>query len=141
MNVVCGADNAEPVFTFKTVQDGVDLEFDGTSELFISIRYSRYAYTTNDLAGCDPLLSALIRRRDPYASSDCIVVEDDNSTVTFGSEFEDEHGRVYRVTRMDATHVFAMCFYPRRCDNESLGSEKSFDIALAKILIQQRLNG
>ena len=42
---------------------GVDLEFDGSCELYITIRYSRYAYYSPDLDGCDPLLASLIRRR------------------------------------------------------------------------------
>ena len=41
VNVVSGADNAEP-FDARTERNGIDLEFDGSSELFITIRYRRY---------------------------------------------------------------------------------------------------
>jgi hypothetical protein len=34
INVVCGSDIAEP-FISRTVHDGVNLEYDGSSELFI----------------------------------------------------------------------------------------------------------
>jgi hypothetical protein len=37
INVVCGSDIAEP-FISRTVHDGVDLEYDGSSELFIQCR-------------------------------------------------------------------------------------------------------
>jgi hypothetical protein len=103
----------------------------------------RYAYTT-DLAGCDPLLSSLIRRCDPYSCDRVLEVGtgEDDTTVMYGSsEFVDVDGRLYRVTGMDdATHVLATCFYPRR-NNELLGCEKSFNLPLSKELIQPRLNG
>jgi hypothetical protein len=68
INVVCGSDAAEAVFNLRTVNDGIDLEFDGCSVLFVTIRYRRFAYTTNSLiqAECDPLLFALISPMDPY---------------------------------------------------------------------------
>jgi hypothetical protein len=67
INVVCGSLGKEEPFNSRTVHDGIDLEFDSTSELFITVRYQRYAYTTpNVLSGCDPLLSSLIHRRNPY---------------------------------------------------------------------------
>jgi hypothetical protein len=67
--------------------------------------------------------------------------EDDTSTVIDGIEFVDVDGRLYRVTGMDdATHVLSTCFYPRR-NNALLGCEKSFNMPLAKELIQRRLNG
>jgi hypothetical protein len=137
INVVSGADNAEP-FAARTERNGIDLEFDGSSELFITARYRRYAYTTN-LAECDPLLSSLILRCDPYSGG--TGGEDDTSTVMDGSEFEDVDKRLYRVTGMDgAMHVLATCFYPRR-NNELFGCEKSFNMVLAKELIEKRLNG
>jgi hypothetical protein len=36
-NVVCGPDVCELLFDAKTVRDGIDLEFDGGSELFNTI--------------------------------------------------------------------------------------------------------
>jgi hypothetical protein len=101
VNVVCGADNAK-TFSSRTVRDGIDLEFDGSSELFITIRYRWYAYT-RDLARCDPLLSSLIRRCNPYTSDSMLEVGtgEDSTTVIYGSEFEDANGRIYRVTGMD----------------------------------------
>jgi hypothetical protein len=58
-----------------------------------------------------------------------------------GSEFEDVDKRLYRVTGMDgAMHVLATCVYPRQ-DNELFGCEKSFNMVLAKELIETRLNG
>lgn len=69
INVVSGADAKEVPFNFRTVRPGIDLEFDSNSELFVTVRYQRYAYTTNttNLSGCDPLLlSSLIRRCNPY---------------------------------------------------------------------------
>ena len=73
IHVVCGSDANEPAtFTSRTrttCDDGVDLEFDGVSELYITIRYTRFAYTRSSLdvaGGCDPLLSCLICRENPY---------------------------------------------------------------------------
>jgi hypothetical protein len=145
INVVCGSDSAEQ-FIPRTVRDGINLEYDGSSELFITIRYRRYAYTSN-LAGCDPLLSSVIRWCNPYAfGHDALEVggttgEDESTTVMYGSEFEDFDGRLYRVTHMDATRVFATCFYPRCSSNELLSCEKAFDLPVAKDLIAHRLNG
>ena len=134
VNVVSGADNAEP-FAAKTERNDIDLEFDGSSELFITVRYRRYAYTTN-LAGCDPLLSSLILWCDPYSGD--TGGEDDTRTVMMGSEFEDVDKRLYRVTGMDgAMHVLATCFNPRQ-DNELFGFEKSFNMVLAKELIEKK---
>ena len=42
--MVCGSDESKPVFNLKTVYDGIDLEFDGSCELFITIWYRQYAY-------------------------------------------------------------------------------------------------
>ena len=57
INAVPGSDVREPDFVARTPNDGVDLEFDGVSEIFITIRYSRYAYTAGTTAeGCDPTL-------------------------------------------------------------------------------------
>jgi hypothetical protein len=42
---------------------------------------------------------------------------------------------------MDATRVFATCFYPRCSSNELLSCEKAFDLPVAKDLIAHRLNG
>lgn len=77
----------------------MDLEFDGSSELFVTMCYRRYAYTSN-LAGCNPILSSLICRHNPY----CVLEEvgstagDEDDTASFdviyGSEFEDVDGRV-----------------------------------------------
>jgi hypothetical protein len=85
------------------------------------------------------LLSSLIRRCDPYAFDPVLeevgTTGDDDTTVMYGSEFEDVDGRLYRVVRMDATHVFAMCFYPRCSSNELLSCEKAFNLPVAKDLI------
>jgi hypothetical protein len=62
INVVCGSDAQEPVFNSKTVCHGIDLEFEGCGELFVTIRYRSYPFSANNLvvAECDPLLFALI---------------------------------------------------------------------------------
>jgi hypothetical protein len=44
INAVFGSDKCEPTFNPRTLRDGIDLEFVGSSELFITIRYRRYAY-------------------------------------------------------------------------------------------------
>lgn len=125
-------------FILRTERDGIDMEFDGSSHLFIMVRYSRYAYTPN-LEGCDPLLSSLIHRCDPGTGG--VSGGEDNSTIIYGSEFADMDGRLYRVTGMDTpTHVLATCFYPTS-DNVFLGRPKIFDVQLAKDLIEKRLNG
>jgi hypothetical protein len=67
-------------------------------------------------------------------------VVEENSNMLLGSEFTDLDGRLYRVTSMHATHIVATCFYPCR-DNDLIGCEKSFDMQLAKELIERRLNG
>ena len=57
-------------FSAKAVCDGINLEFDGCSELFIIIQYSWFSYSANCLVNnhveCDTLLSSLINRCDPY---------------------------------------------------------------------------
>ncbi|KAI2510048.1 hypothetical protein MHU86_4342 [Fragilaria crotonensis] len=156
INVVCGSDVAEAVFNLRTVNDGIDLEFDGCSVLFVTIRYQRFAYTTNSLsqAECDPLLFALIGRMDPY-NIHVNGMDDDNSheaddqvsVIVDGSEF-DFDGCLYRIvlhgTTMTAaensTRVVSKCVYPMN-DNPLYGIEKSFDVRLAKELIERRLNG
>jgi hypothetical protein len=154
LNVVCGSDHPEPDFNAETTRDGIDLEFDGCSELCITIRYRRFVYTANSLfdAQCDPLLSSLIRRLDPYRKNQELVKtkeeEDANTTpaasiiIVQGSEFEDRDGCIYRVVDMDVSNntVRAKCFYPLR-NNPLVGMEKSFDIPLAKELIESRLDG
>jgi hypothetical protein len=142
INVVCGSDESEPVFNLKTVHDGIDLEFDGSCELFITIRYRRYAYSSN-LEGCDPLLASLICRQSlsastPTSDNDESENHDDNMILS-GSEFEDKtDGCLYRVIGIDSSRlVRAKCFYPHR-DNNLFGCEKLFDIVLATELIQQR---
>jgi hypothetical protein len=140
INVVCGSDNCEPFFNSKTVRDGVDLEFDGCSELFITIRYSRFIYTANCLvndAECDPLLSSLIRRCNPHCEEE-VDNNPDATIIMNGSEFEDHDGCLYRVATMNSTHVSAICCYPRH-NNAFYGRDKSFDIQLAKELIELRL--
>jgi hypothetical protein len=73
INVVCGANACEPVFTSPTSQDGIDLEFDGVCNLFFTIRYTRYAYTKTSLSlqgGCCPLPLLLICcLKNPYNHS------------------------------------------------------------------------
>jgi hypothetical protein len=142
INVVCGADSAE-TFLSRTVRDGIDLEFDGSSELFITIRYRQYAYRSN-LEGCDPLLSSLIRQCDPYSCDPIPIdsggIRQENSNMLYASEFTDVNGCLYRVTGMYTTHIVATCVYPRS-NNDLLGCEKSFDMQLAKELIEKRLNG
>ena len=140
INVVCGSDICESVFNARTVRDGIDLEFDGRNELFITVRYSRFAYTANCLVvnECDPLLSSLIRRCDPLRRDICDDSDEDEIdntmdgedgddskiTIRKGSEFEDRDGCVYRVASMNSTHVSALCFYPQQGDNALYGTEK-----------------
>ncbi|KAI2513006.1 hypothetical protein MHU86_1297 [Fragilaria crotonensis] len=151
INAVFGSDDCEPIFNPKTERDGIDLEFDGSSELFITIRYRRYAYSYG-LEGCDPLLASLICRRgtanegeDWYDNTTVPVIDrnddEDLAPIMTGSEFEDDvDGFLYRVTRLDSTHVYAKCCYPRR-NNNLFDCEKLFDILKTKELISQRLNG
>jgi hypothetical protein len=88
INVVSGSDVCESSFDRKTVHDGVDLEFDGGSELFITVRYRRFAFTSSSLrdTDCDELLSSLIRRSNPYHHSDAL-------------ELASAHNR-YRITHI-----------------------------------------
>jgi hypothetical protein len=154
INVVCGSDICEPTFVSRTTCDGIDLEFDGACELFITIRYTRYAYTKSSLevpGRCDPLLSSLIHRMNPYKQHFINgILEDDVETGIEGDkdsticvhesdEFEDDDGCVYRVSSMNSTHVSAKCFYPRH-ENAMYGREKVFDLVLTKKLIQRRLD-
>ncbi|KAI2502826.1 hypothetical protein MHU86_11650 [Fragilaria crotonensis] len=144
INVVCGSDDCEPTFNSMTVRDGIDLEFDGTCELFITIRYRRYAYSAS-LDGCDPLLASLICRHSVYATplfneDDDIEDENQDMDIMTGSEFVDDDGCLYRVIKIDSMHVHGKCVYPRQ-NNDLFGNEKLFDILLTKELIQQRLNG
>ena len=124
INVVCcGSDIGESEFNARTVRDGIDLEFDGRNELFISVRYSQFlAYTAKCLVlnECDPLLSSLIRRCDPIQRDICDESDDDEEidntmdgedgddskiTIRKGSEFEDRDGCLYRVASMNLTHI------------------------------------
>ena len=157
INVVRGSDICEPAFSSRMTCDGIDLEFDGICELFITIRYTRYAYTksSHDITGgCDPLLSSLICCLNPYKqqfNKDGILEEvdgtsneevDDDATKTCvheSDEFEDNNGCVYRASSMNSIHVSAKSYYPRR-DNSMYGCKKVFDLARTKMLIQRRLN-
>ena len=140
--MVCVSDAQEPGFNVKTVRDGLDLEFDGCSKLFITIRYRRFTYTASNLVDveCDPLLTALIRRCDPYAGIDESEEVEDHAVIVNGSEFEDYDGCLYRVVSVDTTRVHSRCCYPQS-NSVKFGLEKSFDIQLAKELIELRLNG
>ena len=161
MNVVCGADTAEAgAFSVRTVHDGIDLEYDGCSELFITVRYRHFTYTANsisDPADCDPLLFALICRHDPYVdmatnsihNNTMLLADEDGDeamAIADGSEFEDCDGCLYRVVHGMATTVGSStciqskCVYPQR-NNPLFGTEKSFDVQMAKDLIERRLNG
>jgi hypothetical protein len=150
INAVSGSDACELSFDRKTVRDGVDLEFDGGSELFsITIRYRQFAFTSNSPrdTDCDELQSSLIRRGNPYHHSDAFLEPmeleepDMSNTVTIGSgsEFQDHNGCLHRVVGMSATQVSAVCCYPRS-NNVLFGTIKSFDIGSAKELIDMRSN-
>ena len=145
INVVYGSDIQEPVFNAKTVCDGIDLEFDGRSELFITVRYRRFSYTgANSLvvSECDPLLSALICRRDPYDDLRAHEpAEEDHVIIAHGSEFQDYDGCLYEVLiSVGTTHVRCRCIYPQR-DNPLHGLEKLFNLPTAHELIERRLRG
>lgn len=146
INVVCGSDVREPGFIARTACDGIDLEFDGVCEMFITIRYSRYAFTrTTTSSGCDPLLYSLICRCDPYKNDpqDQVACEHNSNTdneIFNESEFEDEDGHLYRVTKMSSSQIIGTCIYPKR-NNPMYGCDKSFDHELVKTLVRQRLNG
>ena len=139
------------------ILDGIDLEFDGCSVLFVTIRYRRFAYTTNSLiqAECDPLLFALIGQMDPYnihvngmEDNNSHEADDQESVIVDGSEF-DFDGCLYRIVQHHGTTttpadkptcVVSKCVYPM--DNNPLyGIEKSFDVRVAKELIARRLFG
>jgi hypothetical protein len=47
INVVWGNNECEPIFNSRTERDGMDLEYDGSAELFITIQYCQYAYTAS----------------------------------------------------------------------------------------------
>jgi hypothetical protein len=146
INVVFGSPEPEPAFNLRTERDGIDFEYDGCAELFITIRYRRYGYYGggSSLEGCDPLLADLICRRSLRAPT---TVDDDNGgddeednniIILIGSELQDVDGRLYRVNGMNDVHsIRARCFYP----NPDIGIEKVFDIERAKQLIEERLNG
>jgi hypothetical protein len=143
INVVCGSNLCEESFNPGTTRDGVDLEFDGSCELYITIRYSRYAYYSPDLDGCDPLLASLIRRRPltDEEKSDTYENDEDDIQIIAGSEFvNDNDGCLYRVLHMDVSHVHAECFYPR-WNNNIYGNTVLFHIELARELIRKRLIG
>jgi hypothetical protein len=163
INVVCGADTAKAgAFSIRTVHDGIDLEYDGCSELFLTVRYRRFTYSANSIsmpADCDPLLFALICRHDPYVDTansiqnDTLPVADEDAddddaamVIADGSEFEDCDGCLYRVVHGMATSVGSSTFIQSRCvypqsNNPLFGMEKSFDVQIAKDLIERRLNG
>ena len=139
----------------RSEYDGIDLEFDGLCELYTTMRYSRYTYTNRTSEEeCDPLLYSLICRCNPYNTfrdggenveqqQEVSLADDcaDKMLIVHESEFEDpDGGRVYRVCRINSMNVVAVCVYPRH-NNPLLGSEKLFDIVLAKELIRQRLTG
>jgi hypothetical protein len=151
INVVSGSDVPEPVFNARTVCDGVDLEFDGCSTLFITVRYRRFSYTgSNSLAVsvCDPLLSALIRREDPYDDNNNVLAceltgeEEERGIIAEGSEFQDYDGCLYevRIGVAVTSQVRCRCIYPRR-NNPLYGLEKLFDLSLVRSLIEHRLYG
>ncbi len=156
INVVRGSDAREACFSTRTPRDGIDFEFDGLCELFITIRYSRYAFTQNTsllgiAGGCDPLLYSLIARCNPYKRN-YDGGEEDNASISSNhnnsetevvineSDFEDSDGCLWRVTSKNTSCVVAKCIYPK-LNNVMHGCMKSFDLALAKQLIQQRLTG
>ncbi len=71
VNVVTGMINPSPEFKWHLVEHGIDLEYDGRSELFILIWYGAYQYTEDHLThGAAPydnlLLRNLIVCRNPY---------------------------------------------------------------------------
>lgn len=144
INVVGGSDDNEPDFNSKTVCDGIDLEFDGCNELFITIQYRRFTYCSKGLDAteeCDPLLSSLIHHCNPYACNPEYVVEEDQrrEIIMNGSELEHHDGCLYRVVSVSSTHVSAKCScYPQR-NNAIRGKENKFDIQQAKVLIEDRL--
>jgi hypothetical protein len=159
INVVCGSDERESDFIARTPCDGIDFEFDGMCELFITVRYSRYVYSKNTSIahGCDPLLYSLIARSNPYVIQDhqgAFAEEDDitagingdsdneseSAVVVKESEFQDGDGQLWRVTHKSAMHVVARCIYPKH-NNTMHGCLKSFDLALARRWIRQRLAG
>jgi hypothetical protein len=156
INAVCGCNVRESGFVLRSEYDGIDLEFDGLCELYVTMRYSRYTYTNRtSKEECDPLLYSLICRCNPYNTfqdgdenaeqqqQEVSLADDcaDELLIVHESEFEDpDGGRVYRVSGINSTNVIAVCVYPRH-NNPLLGSEKLFDIVLAKELIRQRLTG
>ena len=152
INVVCGSDVREPGFVARTPNDGVDFEFDGLSEMFITIRYSRYAYTTRTSAeeGCDPLLYSLICHSNPYKKNGTEDCSDEGSNksndsadddiVYHQSEFEDADGCIYQVAQVNSVHIIGTCIYPKR-NNPLFGRDKIFDCEMAKALVRRRLMG
>jgi hypothetical protein len=70
--------------------------------------------------------------------------DDDNneseSVVVKESEYQDGDGRLWRVRHKNTMDVVAKCIYPKH-NNAMHGCLKSFDLALAKQWIRQRLAG
>jgi hypothetical protein len=147
---------AEAVFKLRTGNDGIDLDFDGCSVLFVTIRYRRFAYTTNSLiqAECDPLLFALIGRMDPYnihvkgmEDNNSHEADDQESMIGDGSKF-DYGGCLYRIVQHGttiaaadrSTCVFSKFVYPME-NNPLHGIKKSFDVCTAKEFIERRFYG
>ena len=145
INVVCGSDVREPGFIARTAHNGIDLEFDGVCEMFITMRYSRCAFTrTTTSSSCDPLLYSLICRCDPYKNDPQDQIGEHHSNSDYEvfneSEFEDEDGCLYRVAQMFSLHIIGTCIYHKR-NNPMHGCDKSFDHELVKDLVRRRLYG
>jgi hypothetical protein len=153
VNVVCGSETPEEVYNPQTLCNGIDMEFDGISDLFICIRFHRTAYigVKSDTEAIDPLLSSLISQHNPYQQhigqigSELETSRQGNPQVTHiaeESEFEYD-GCIFRVTKTNRERdgcINAKCIYPRGTDNLWYDTERTFDIELVKDLIAERLD-
>jgi hypothetical protein len=117
-NVVAGSDAREEPFVTRTVQQGIDLVYDGT-KVRIRIRYQRYQYRLPLASPSTILNRAILRKRplgpgeqDDSSSSDddddddslYLPLGDEASIVVVGRQFE-RLGRVYEVTRLNIDGV------------------------------------
>jgi hypothetical protein len=113
----------------ESVTAGQRCRLDGLCKLFITIHYSRYAFTRNTsllaiAGGCDPLLCSLIARCNPYKrhydggeEDNASISSNDNNSETAvvinKSDFEDSDGCLWRVTSKSTLSVVAKCIYPK----------------------------
>ena len=163
INVVVGS--KERAIPFKEIgfkDDGIDLIFDGRSDLKICFRYRKYLYAVSPTTGgnprnCPKPLKCIIKRMrvcdragselDATSSENGDSSDADDSrdidtgrileaapSVTISSEFE-LNGKVYRVSRVNQNQVVAVCIYPMNASRREL----TLSLSEAERLVANRL--